>query len=136
MPAVVAFNPTTFSTHMSNLDPRIGMLGSGRYYAFVNGHGAPETIGTLPEIEAALGIRREEVAMQSQVNSKPRPARKTWTVTMSFQYPAWDEVEGILYRGIEADSKSEANRQARSMAERDGHLCGGKGRVVFTASVE
>jgi hypothetical protein len=53
---------------------------------------------------------------------------------MTFQYPAWDEKEGIDYNGIDAKSKSDANAVARRMAGRDGHLFGGNGRVVFKAT--
>lgn len=41
----------------STIDPRIGMLGNGRFYAYANGYDKPETVGTLPNVEAALGIR-------------------------------------------------------------------------------
>lgn len=56
-----------------------------------------------------------------------------WRVRLTFQHPAWDEQDGILYEGIVAGSKSEANAKARKMARNDGHLGGGKGRVTFTA---
>lgn len=38
-------------------DPRIGVLNSGVYYAFVDGPHKPETRGTLEEVEIALGLR-------------------------------------------------------------------------------
>lgn len=57
---------------------------------------------------------------------------KTYEVTMRFQHPAWDERDGIKYE-VEARSKSEANRWARRLAERDGHACGGNGRYWFSA---
>jgi hypothetical protein len=40
-----------------NLDPRIGKLISGQFYCFAQGYANPETIGTLREVEVALGIR-------------------------------------------------------------------------------
>ena len=64
-----------------------------------------------------------------------KEAPKTYDVVMRFQYPAWDETKGILYSGIRAVSKSEANRWARAMAERDGHAIGGRGRYFFTATL-
>ncbi len=33
------------------------MLSSGKFYCFQNGYGKPELIGTLEEVEVALGIR-------------------------------------------------------------------------------
>lgn len=56
-----------------------------------------------------------------------------YTVTLRFQYPAWDEKNGIPYT-VTAKSKSEAIESARRQAYNDGHLCGGKGRVTFKAT--
>jgi len=61
-----------------------------------------------------------------------QPPYKNYTVTMRFQFPAWDERDGISY-DEQARSKSDAVKHARRQAERDGHLCGGKGRVAFKA---
>lgn len=108
------------------LDPRIGMLGNGRFYAFAHGYGQPETIGSLVEVEAALGIR---------VAAPVRKAQKTanWNVTMRFACPAWDEVDGIVFAGIQADCKSDAVKQTRKQADSDGHTSRGRGRYWFTA---
>lgn len=113
--------------HAANLDPRIGMLNSGKFYAFVNGYDKPETVGSLEQVEAALGLR---------ATPTPKPTEKTlvWDVKLTFQYPAWDETDGIDYSNIVAKNKSDANAIARRKASRDGHLHGGKGRVVFTAT--
>ncbi|MBW7886404.1 MAG: hypothetical protein H3C34_28010 [Caldilineaceae bacterium] len=55
-------------------------------------------------------------------------------MVLRFQYPAWDEVDGIVYTGIVARSKSEAISQARLLAAKDGHtIGGGKGRYRFAA---
>jgi len=109
------------------LDPRIGVLNSGKYYAFVHGYDQPETIGTLDEIEVALGLRMAPAA------KKVASELKRWNVTMRFQYPSWDEVNGLEYRDITAANKSEANRIARRQAEDDGHACSGRGRYTFRA---
>ncbi|GEM_PF-4107510 len=42
---------------MNHLDPRIGTLNSGKFYAFAHGYDKPETIGSLEEVEIALGLR-------------------------------------------------------------------------------
>lgn len=108
------------------LDPRIGMLGNGRFYAFAHGYGRPETVGTRVEVESALGIRTE-------VAECPKSKLVSWDVTMRFAHPAWDEVDGILYAGVVAACKSDAVKDARKQAEKDGHACRGRGHYWFTA---
>ena len=57
-----------------------------------------------------------------------------FNVTIRFQYPAWDELNGITYYDISARSKSEAIKEVRRQAYNDGHVgTGGKGRVTFSA---
>ncbi len=114
---------TTAAKLGRHLDPRIGMLTSGKFYAFAHGYDKPETVGTLEEVEAALGFRKPA-----------KQTKKIWNVKLTFQYPAWDEVDGIDFPFIHAASKSEANRKARRQAEKDGHIpCKGKGFSTFTA---
>lgn len=116
------------------MDPRIGMMNNGKFYAFVHGPDEPETVGTVEEVEIALGIR-QSLAAQANVQGSSEPvSRNLWNVKLTFQFPAWDEGGGIDYADIEANSKSEANRIARKLAERDGHLGSGKGRATFTAT--
>ena len=63
------------------------------------------------------------------------PIYKNYDVTVRFQYPAWDEVNGIVYPEIYARNKAEAIKFARRDAYNDGHVgTGGKGRVTFTAT--
>lgn len=114
------------------LDPRIGMLNSGKFYCFPNGNGKPEFMGTLEEVEAALGL--PSTMATPAVLAVKAPANRLWNVNLTFQYPAWDEKNGIEYRDIEAVGKGEANAIARRRAYDDGHLCGGKGRATFTAT--
>lgn len=61
------------------------------------------------------------------------PNKTEYIVTLHFQFPAWDETDGIQFREIFAESKAKANAIARRRAERDGHIAGGKGRVSFSA---
>lgn len=114
-----------------HLDPRIGMLNNGKFYCFPNGNGKPEFMGTLEEVETALGI--PSTLTTPAVLAENAPANRLWSVTLAFQYPAWDEINGIEYPDIEASGKAEANAIARRLAYNDGHLCGGKGRVNFNA---
>lgn len=105
--------------------------GALRYYAFVNGYHMPAFEGTLAAVEERLGLRAPP--SETKRSAAGRPPLKEWDVTMHFQYPAWDEVNGILYRGISARTKSEANKAAASQAFSDGHAVGGRGRYWFTA---
>jgi hypothetical protein len=59
-------------------------------------------------------------------------ASKNYEVTLRFQFPAWDERDGITYNII-ANNKLDARRYAMRHADRDGHLMSGKGRYTFTA---
>lgn len=113
------------------MHPAIGQLNSGKFYSYIHGYSAEPFMGTLEEVEVAMGLREQVAA-----GPKPRalPKAKTFDVVMTFQYPAWDEQEGIVYRSIEASSKREANSIARRQADGDGHLAGGKGRVRFQAT--
>lgn len=58
---------------------------------------------------------------------------RPYKVTLFFQYPAWDEKDGIPYEIDGAKSKSDAIKQARHQARRDGHCVGGQGRYWFKA---
>ena len=122
--------------HLTPLDPRIGMLSSGRFYAFAHGYGQPETIGTLAEVQGALGLRPTASQAPAAAPKEAAGQPKSWQVTMRFAYPAWDEVDGILLGPFAAKGKADAIRQARREAERDGHACTGKGRYWFTASLD
>lgn len=55
-------------------------------------------------------------------------------VKLTFQFPAWDEKNGITYEDINARTKAEAVKMARGMARDDGHTGGGKGLIWFKAT--
>ena len=59
---------------------------------------------------------------------------RTYLVTLRYQHPAWDEVDGLTYR-VTADSKTTAIRSARRQAEADGNAGTGlhKGRQTWTS---
>lgn len=125
------------------MDPRIGMFsssqgmfGKGQYYCYPNSNRSDDPFsGSLAECEIALGLvptQQEEVSSHSDICAEGS-ASILFTVTLRFQHPAWDEVEGIPYRDIPADSKQEANDIARGFAMRDGQLGAGKGRYWFCA---
>lgn len=52
----------------------------------------------------------------------------TYTVTMTWQHPAWNERGGATYT-VTARTKAEAIKRARRIAEDDGHV----GRRYFKA---
>ena len=58
--------------------------------------------------------------------------KNSYKVTLRYQYPAWDELDGITTT-VEAVSKSEAVKKARREFDHAGHLMGGKGRVTLRA---
>lgn len=112
----------------------IGQLNNGKFYAYLHGyHNDPTFRESVAALEALLAGEPEPVA----VVVGPKTARtvnKTYDVAVTFQHPAWNMVDGIEYKGIPAQSKSEANDIARSKAERDGQLGWGQGRVTFKAT--
>lgn len=60
---------------------------------------------------------------------------KDFIVTLKFQFPAYDEKQGIPFE-IQAKSKADAIKRARRQAEADGHSgpwVREKGRKTFTA---
>lgn len=59
---------------------------------------------------------------------------KTYDVRITFEFPAWDEKDGIVYPGIEAESKQAAIRRVRRMSANDGHTTGGRGKYWFKAT--
>lgn len=59
-------------------------------------------------------------------------------VTLRFQYPAWDEKDGIVYR-ISAKDRAQAIRYARRQASDDGHTSGMAcvhGRTTYRAKLD
>ena len=114
------------------MNPSIGQLSSGKFYVYLDGYNSEPFIGSLEEVEVALGLH-EKIEPRSPSQPNPTPRVKTFKVVMTFQYPAWDETDGVTYHEIIAATKAKANAVARRMARNDGHLVGGKGRVTFTA---
>lgn len=112
---------------MTTLDARIGTLNNGKFYAFANGYDQAEIMGTLAEVEAALGLRTVDAAATET---------SRFVIVLRFAHPAWDEVNGIVYSGVLARTKSEAVAIARNMARNDGHTVTGKGRYWFAAELE
>lgn len=111
------------------MDSRIGELNGGKFYAYVNGYSAAPVVGTLEQVEVALGLREVSVSVKAAKESV------IWNVTMTFECPSWSTVNGIQYK-VAAVTKSAAIRSARIMAQNDGHAVGGVGRYWFKADAE
>lgn len=95
------------------MDTRIGVLNSGKCYAFVNGYDKPEVQGTLIEIEMALGLR----CAVSKVCQTPKPSNRTYAVTVTPSIVTW---AGLIRCGeytvtVSAKTASEAVSKARRM---------------------
>lgn len=92
------------------MHPAIGQLSNGQFYSYIKGYDEPPFFGTLVEVEVAMGLREmSQAAPVPDLKEEAPQAGKAYTVTLTFQYPAWDEASGISYPDIQADSKSEAN---------------------------
>ena len=59
--------------------------------------------------------------------------KKLYTVTLKFQFPAWNNKDGISYYDVRAESKQQAIKFVRSQAFNDGHTGTGQGRITFSA---
>lgn len=113
------------------MDARIGQLNSGKFYTFANGYDQEPVTGTLEEVEVALGLREiAPVEIAAPVAAKIK--RATYAVTMTFEFPAWDETKGVFF-SVEANSKKEAIKEARRQAYADGYATTGKGKYWFKA---
>ena len=98
-----------------NLDPRIGTLNSGKFYAYVNGYHAEPVTGTLAEVETALALR------------KATPKVRTFLVTVTPGVVSWNVRQYQVE--IDARDRNEAIRRARSQYnENVGVLNNGAGR--------
>lgn len=117
------------------MDARIGVLmreGKEVFYKSEGGY----IEGSLEAVEVALGIRASlpvEEVVSSSVKA-PNKGYKEYDVLLTFKYPAWDEVNGIVYKDIIAGSKRDAIERVRRMASDDGHAVGGKGMYWFKAT--
>lgn len=109
-------------------------MDSGRYCAYSQGYDKDPVMGSLQDVQAALGqsVPPSPRTTKSLEASKTQ-GMSTFNVTLTFQHPAWDEREGLLYEGIVAASKTEANRKVRAMAASYGHTyC--RGRIYLKAT--
>jgi hypothetical protein len=96
---------------MTDLDPRIGILNSGKFYCFDRGHDQRETVGTRAECERALGLRTD-------LPADPAPAAKVArcyvvTITPRAVVYAGSWSSGPYQVEVIAATAAEAIRRAR-----------------------
>lgn len=92
------------------LDSRIGVLNSGKFYAFANGYDQPEIVGNLEEVEVALGLR----VLPNMGAKKKRSVRSfSVTVTPSMLTYAGTMVLGEYVVELNASTHKEAISKAR-----------------------
>lgn len=90
------------------MDARIGTIirnGQQLFYAFANGYNAPETVGSLEEVEVVLGLRTA---------SPKQPAKKVelyrdYVVTLTWHGDRTEEEETI----VSAKSHAQAIQKGR-----------------------
>ena len=58
---------------------------------------------------------------------------KNYVVTVTVQYPAWDERDGIRFY-VEATGKADAIKKARRESDRYGQIHREQGRAVWRAA--
>lgn len=94
------------------LDPRIGTLNTGKFYAYPNdAYDKPPVIGTLEQVETALGLRQPAQA-------KKQKSQNQWrdyivTVTPQFKVYCGDWSNGEYTTTVYARSHAEAIKKER-----------------------
>ena len=99
-----------------HLDSRIGQLGNGHYYCFHNGYDKPEFVGTLEQVEIALGLRQPP---KKQVSPQPRASQRlrTYVVTITPRFVMYADSATFGEYTVEVDAKS--NAEAISVARKE-----------------
>lgn len=121
------------------MDPRIGKLSSGSYYAFANGYNEDPVTGTLEEVEVSLGLssrNKKGRSEHAQRSALPNRDYSMYSVLITFEHPAWNEIDGMEYKDICASSKRDAIQKVRKLAEGDGNLGTGRGRYWLKAILQ
>lgn len=95
-----------------NLDPRIGKLANGQFYAFHRGYSNPEVIGSLADVERALGI---PLTKEPKKSLQPKTQLQAFlvTVTPSVTTFAGSSTFGEYTVEIRAATASQAISEAR-----------------------
>jgi hypothetical protein len=95
-----------------------------------------ELLTTHKKNRKILVVRTGAVWLNSSRQQQQPPTNrsmKNYIVTIRFQFPAWDEKNGLPYE-VTASTKAEAIKEVRRLAARDGHTgIGGKGKASFKA---
>lgn len=114
------------NTHTAPLDPRIGMLNGGRFYAFLDGYDKPETTGPLEEIQRALAALDDGRPVTALVVvAKPVRALRDFAVTITPRVTTYSGSSTIgehtvtITARTAAEAVSEARRRYREAEGRE-----------------
>ena len=91
----------------SNLDPRIGYLNSGKFYAYV-GEARDEVMGTREHVEAALGLAPKS----NPINVRARRTMRDFVVSVTPKFVSWNVQPYEVT--VSAHDRDDAIRQARA----------------------
>lgn len=104
------------------MDARIGRLSSGKFYAFLNGYASPMFLGSLYQVEKALGLH-------------PSVAKRlrTYTVTVApkFKVYAGSWSNGIYTVEVDAYDRNQAISEARAAYKEENDVS-----ATFTARLK
>lgn len=110
----------------ANIDPRIGTLANGQFYAFANGYDQAETRGTLEQVEIALGLRAAAVVVKAA-------AKKVRRYIVKMTHAAY-YAGGARMDGAEVEIDAATSAQAISEARRRYREAEGRERMPATFS--
>lgn len=119
---------------MNQIDARIGQLGSGKFYAYANGYNAEPTIGTLEEVEVALGLK---AAQPKPTATKAKPAARQYEVTVTPKFSDWrsGQYTTIITAKDRASAISKARREYRDNSDRNDDGSFANGTAAITAKL-
>jgi hypothetical protein len=92
------------------MDARIGVLSTGKFYAFAHGYCAPETVGTLAQVEIALGLR-------TKVSMAKNPVR-SFNVTVTPKSMTWCGATALGEYVVVIDASTAANAITKARQDR------------------
>ncbi len=98
------------------LDPRIGILNNGDFYAFAHGYDKPETRGTLAQVCRAIGVPLSKSGATSRLK-KPSQLRE-YVVTVTPRIKTYADAQTfdeytLTYTATGAQQAISKARQAR-----------------------
>lgn len=102
------------------MDPRIGQLTNGKFYAYVDGYGKEPVVGMLTDVEIALGLTTAEPTAKLTTAAVSTPKRKpmhTYQVTVTPRHKLYtgshvaDEYVTEVYASTGVDAVKKARKE-------------------------